>query len=85
MFNHKGILKKKVIAEIKPGKVRSDIIFTDGTTYKMVNTLIHAFRNRYNDDPINEKVTFITHDEENIKFIMIRDIGALDVTIPPLP
>ncbi len=85
MFDHEGIVKKKVIAKIKTKKIRSVISFSDGTSYKVVNTLIDAFKDRFNSDLVNEKVTFITHDDKNIKYIVIRDSGALDVSIPPLP
>ena len=85
MFNQEGIIEKKVILKIKSKKVRSVIYFSDGTSYKLVNTLIYAFRQRFNSNLINEKVTFITHDNKNIKYIIIRDTGALDVSIPPLP
>ena len=85
MFDTQGILKKKVIAKIKTKKIRSVISFSDGTSYKLVNTLIDALKDRFNSNLINEKVTFITHDNKNIKYIVIRDSGALDVSIPPLP
>ena len=85
MFDHEGIVRKKVITKIQTGNVRSVISFTDGTSYKLLNTIIDACKIRSNSNLINEKATFITHDDENIKYIVIRDIGALDASIPPLP
>jgi hypothetical protein len=85
MFDEKGILKKGIISKIITKKRRSIICFSDGTNYKLVNTIIDGLKDRFNSNLINEKVTFITHDNKNIKYIIIRDSGALDVSIPPLP
>jgi hypothetical protein len=85
MFDPEGILRKKVIAKIKTGNTRSVVIFTDGTSYKLLNTIIVAFKYRFNSNLVNEQATFFTHDDKNIKYIVIRDAGALDASIPPLP
>jgi hypothetical protein len=85
MFDQEGILYKKIIVKIKAQKNRSRITFNDGTSYKLSNTLVSLFKMRLNSNLINEKAVFITHDNKNIKFITIRDVGAFDATIPPLP
>ena len=85
MFDHDGILYKKIIVKIKAQKNSSLITFIDGTSYKLSNTLVSLFKMRLNSNLINEKAVFITHDNKNIKFITIRDVGAFDATIPPLP
>ena len=85
MFSPEGIIEKKVIAKIKSKKVRSIIYFSDGTSYRLVNTILNGFKLRFKSNLIGEKVTFITHDNTNIKYIVVRDTGALDVSIPPLP
>ena len=85
MFDHEGIVNKKVIAKIETKKIRSVIIFSDGTSFKLVNTILEGLKDRFNSNLINEKVTFITHDNENIKYIVVRDSGALDVSITPFP
>ena len=85
MFDQEGILYKKIIVKIKAQKNSSLITFIDGTSYKLSNTLVSLFKMRLNSNLINEKAVFITHDNKNIKFITIRDVGAFDATIPPLP
>ena len=85
MFDHEGILYKKVIVKIETKKTRSLITFNDGTTYKLLSNAVSIFKMRLNSDLINEEAVFITHDSENIKFITIKDACALDASIPPLP
>ena len=84
MFNHEGNLYKKIIVKIEDNKINALITFDDGTSYKLTNTLVSLFKMRLNSNLLNEKAVFITHDNKNIKFITIRNVGALDTTIPPL-
>ena len=85
MFDQEGFVYKKVIVKTKAQKNSAIITFSDGTNYKLANTLVSLFKMRLNSNLINEKAVFITHDSKNIKFISIRNVGALDATIPPLP